>query len=119
MRVVGEPYQWIVRLLTVLLALILPIGLGRWLYSWGEVVWLSPGVWMSAGFYSCLLLFWRLWGELVTLLLGEKLLYVLLLLTNMAILIFLLTVAVQLDGGLFCVLVLKMICPFLPWYVWL
>ena len=27
-RVVGEPYQWIVRLLTVLLALILPIGLG-------------------------------------------------------------------------------------------
>ena len=74
---------------------------------------------MSAGFYSCLLLFWRLWGELVTLLLGEKLLYVLLLLTNMAILIFLLTVAVQLDGGLFCVLVLKMICPFLPWPVWL
>lgn len=119
MRIVGGPYQWIVRLLTVLLALILPIGLGRWLYSWGEVVWLSPGVWLSAGFYSCLLLLWRLWGELVTLPLGEKLLYVLLLLMNMAILIFLLTVAVQLDGGLFCVLVLKMICPFLPWSVWL
>lgn len=107
MRVVGEPYQWIVRLLTVLLALILPIGLGRWLYSWGEVVWLSPGVWMSAGFYSCLLLFWRLWGELVTLLLGEKLLYVLLLLTEYGY------PDLSLDGGsaagwrAVCVLVLK------------